>query len=368
VFVVRSIVFLCTLIIVSLCCASENSDVRLVVTGNLMGAIRECHCPTGQPGGLARRKTIFDDIRNETPEAIFIECGRLTNDKMDEEEIEILKVLLDVLDYDLINCYLIDYYKAVSVCLSHRDIYYMPGTNKNRKRSPSNYTSLQKCNLNLPFESDLLHGKQSTWNEESLDKWELKRKRLFEFSYSGRDSVVIATRTANYEYVNVDTVIRKRFSLDKPYDLSVSNGKNEVTPSDFPSNALSVLVRNMVFGDDPSQDECEIPMELHGTKYLPNLDVVILGNDGHTEPDVEKSPLQNYYSQESEIPKKDILIVRPGLYGEYVIVLDLEITDDFEIASFEWEAIPSKSVVPDSSMQMFISNSYPSPWIEELDR
>ena len=365
--VIRSIVILSTLFITLIASASEQHDVRIVVTGNLMGAIRECKCPTGQPGGLARRKTVFDNIRQETPEAIFIECGRLMNDKMDEEEIEILKILLNVIDYDIVNCYLIDYYRATPVRLSHRDMFYRPGVKKMTRRLSSNYTHLQKCAINFPFKSDPQQEKQSTWTEELSDKWLLSRKCRFEFKPDINANVVMITRTANYEYVRVDTLIRKRFAVENPYDLSASNGKNEITPSDFPTDALSVLVRNMVFGDDPSQDENEVPTELHGTENLRYLDIVILGNDGHIEPDIEKSPLRNYYPENLKVPEKDILIVRPGLYGEYVIVIDVR-DEEFVISSFEWEAIPTRSVVPDSTMQSFINEFYPSPWIEELDR
>jgi len=76
---------------------------RLVITGDMMGAINECDCPGGQPGGLARRKSIFDAIRAETPDAVFIDCGKLFSDNMSKDEIELSVELLNLLDYDIIS-------------------------------------------------------------------------------------------------------------------------------------------------------------------------------------------------------------------------------------------------------------------------
>lgn len=82
---------------------SAEDQYRLVITGDMMGAINECDCPGGQPGGLARRKSIFDAIRAETPDAVFIDCGKLFSDNMSEEEIILSMELLKLLDYDIIS-------------------------------------------------------------------------------------------------------------------------------------------------------------------------------------------------------------------------------------------------------------------------
>lgn len=365
-FVVRSLVILSTLLIVSFASASENADVRLVVTGNLMGAIRECHCPSGQPGGLARRKTIFDNIRSETPDAIFIETGRLTNDKMDGHEIELQKLLLYRLDYDIVNCYLIDFYRVTPGLIFKGDL--KPDQLKSLVPYSGEIDNFWPKLNTFPFELNLDQILGSTRRNKSPDLTLLNRIRVFEFDSVSGNKVVIASRTANYEYALLDSLIKKRYSIEKPYDISNSGGINEITPSDFPSDALSILVRNMVIGDNPEQDENEIPVELHGSENLKNLDIVVLGNDGYIEPDIEKSSLQNYYPENSVIPEKDILIVRPGLYGEYVLVIDIDVNDRYDISSFEWEAIPTRSVEPDSSMQSYINQYYLSPWIEELDR
>lgn len=358
VLVIRSIVILSVLIIVSSAIATEHKDVRLVVTGNLMGAIRECHCPSGQPGGLARRKTIFDNIRQEIPDAIFIECGRLTNDKMGNSEIKLLQDLLTELNYDIVNSYLVDYCKFLKfVAMDYS--------------TPSGSSGLVPIivmtEINFSFEGSIQpQRKPSSGWRESSDGWIIQRKREFEFQSSG-NPIVVSTQTANYEIASEDNLIGKQFSVLEPYNLSEPSGINEITPSGFPSDALSVLVRNIVLTDSVA-DETDIPTDLYGTKNLSNLDVVIVGNDGHVEPDVEKSPLSNYQAKGSAFPDKDILIVRPGLYGEYILVIDLDVNQDYEITSFEWEAIPTRSAVPDSAFESRITDFYNSQWFPKHER
>lgn len=77
--------------------------IRLVITGDLLGAIQSCDCPYGQPGGLDRRKTIFDRIRTETPDAVFIDCGRLWKKQPDSLETALLGDLMDRLQYDFVR-------------------------------------------------------------------------------------------------------------------------------------------------------------------------------------------------------------------------------------------------------------------------
>ncbi|MBT7789717.1 MAG: hypothetical protein HN757_12645 [Calditrichaeota bacterium] len=357
-FVVRSLVILSTLIISSFASASENANVRLVVTGNLMGAIRECRCPSGQPGGLARRKTIFDNIRKETPDAIFIDCGRLTRDKVitngfqEKDEIQLLEELYLTLDYDVINSYLVDYLRFVNWSA----IDYLGW----KRRGMFKY--IAPNDLNFSFERVTNPVQMRSLDEpDNLEKWALMRKYNFEFGELESDRIVVYTRTANYENATVDTLISNRFSVAQPYDTSDPNGINELIQSDFTSTALSVLVNNIVFNKDQSQDESEIPIELYDTENLRNLDVVIVGNDGFVEPAVEKSPLVNYYPKGTIVSEKDILIVHPGLYGEYVIVLDLSIDANYEILNHEWEAIPTAGAKQDSTVHMKIFNFYPNP-------
>lgn len=64
----------------------EISRVRIIITGNLKGAFRSCHCPNGQPGGLARRKTIVDMLKREATNAILLDCGFLYRTSMDADE------------------------------------------------------------------------------------------------------------------------------------------------------------------------------------------------------------------------------------------------------------------------------------------
>lgn len=93
-----------TLLMMSLAvgAAEQPLPVRVVVTGNLNGYIRECRCPDGSPGGLARRKTAFDRIRAATPGAIFIDCGEVLRPGMSEAEVRLADELYQSLPYHFV--------------------------------------------------------------------------------------------------------------------------------------------------------------------------------------------------------------------------------------------------------------------------
>ncbi len=80
----------------------DNQTIRLVITGNLKGAYKSCSCPKGQPGGLARRATIFKEIRSETPDAFFVDCGSFERDiRIQKGARTLLFELMRMFNYDV---------------------------------------------------------------------------------------------------------------------------------------------------------------------------------------------------------------------------------------------------------------------------
>ncbi|HHE46555.1 MAG TPA: hypothetical protein ENL08_02480 [Bacteroidetes bacterium] len=267
--------------------SSEGDDMafRLAVTSDLRGAIRECHCPHGQPAGLARRKTIFDEIRHETPDAVFIECGSLTDSQV---EPRLLVDLLNELDYDLICCYMVDY---------------------ERIRSRSTGDSVP---VNLPLSFCNYTGK-----ERGQPFPELK------FNRSTEPGLMIITFTSLYNCSEADTVLSGDYQL-LSWDETVALHSTQV--KDFVG--VTAAVCNWDYSDPDMQ---AVPPDIRSE--LPGLDLIIIGGSGYIEPEA--------------VMKNGLLVVYPGVYGEYVLLVDLWSADNVSISRFEWEAIPTETARAD---------------------
>jgi len=274
-----------------------EEPIRLVVTGNLMGVIKDCKCPHGQPGGLARRKSIFDRIRQDTPEAIFIDCGRLTSDKMDSVEIDLLSNLIEILNYNVINWYFIDYFY---------------------------------------FNGDTLKNPQTAhWGENRRYYRQYNDMKLQFF-----------TLTGNYDQLMSDKPLFKKYQIPLSYNLQEHNWSPEEWPSEIDSTKLSIIVYNIVEREDVYNPMDQIITNIH--EHNSNLDLVIFGGGGYIEPEVVTE----------QVDGKNVLIANTGTYGEYVLVIDLWTEDVCEVSRYEWEAIPTVSVAQDSTFQAMIDSIY----------
>ena len=288
---------------------------RLVITADMMGAINECDCPGGQPGGLARRKSIFDVVRVETPDAVFIDCGTLSINKMKYNEIDLTVELLDALDYNLINGSRDDFMITMGKPRFQ--------TNKNENISGEMVT-IKK--YNLPF------------------------------SY-GLFSLVAFTITRDYEK-NINPF---------QYNLAMMDGKIKVTPIssgwitpdtyswDFSitQTGISIIVSGLVESDN--REFPSIPSGEKESNYP--LDLVIFSGGGYVDASVETFSISRTDSGGS-VKAKKILVARAGIYGEYVLVIDIWTEDGNEISRFEWEAIPTEVYPPDSTFQAKIDRIY----------
>jgi 5'-nucleotidase len=83
---------------------AQDFPLTVVYTNNNNGNIIECECEDLPYGGLARRKTVFDQIRNERTNAVTVDAGDFldqfgTNSSQDELVIR----LYEKLGYDAIN-------------------------------------------------------------------------------------------------------------------------------------------------------------------------------------------------------------------------------------------------------------------------
>ncbi|NQU04591.1 MAG: hypothetical protein HQ568_00750 [Calditrichaeota bacterium] len=275
----------------------KKADITLVITSDLKGAIRECQCLYGQPGGLARRKTIFDQIRRKTPEAFFIESGDLTNER---NEIALFIDLFIRLKYDLICPHMIDYdrlYKGVNGEIISG---WLPFSFANLK---SNYFSSISFTPFIDSEKELL----------------------------------IITFTSLYNQAETD-------SMPDIYNYQLLNWEETVirfsdTIRDF--KGISVIICNWGYVDP---DMPTVPEDI--TVNLPGIDVIIVGGSGYVEPEVKE--------------ESNVLAVYTGSYGEYVLVFDIWKDNNGGISRFEWQAIPTETAAPDSLFTNLIEKVYKS--------
>lgn len=127
----------------------------------------------------------------------------------------------------------------------------------------------------------------------------------------------------------------------------VRSGKfNRPSITSFPLQSdndelLTIAVYNLF------DDEDEIDYTTSTWKKIISRDkvkVVIIGGGGFVEPDVRLVDR--------------LLEVYPGVYGEYVLNLAIWVEPDSGISSFQWEAIPTEAVLPDSSFNSIIETFY----------
>ncbi|MDP8240601.1 MAG: hypothetical protein P9X24_16035 [Candidatus Hatepunaea meridiana] len=260
-----------------------------------MGVIKDCSCPHGQPGGLARRKTVFDNIRKETPNAVFIDCGNLTDKNVNQE---LLRELLYKLQYDVICCYMCDYERLYS--------------NKTTKLNPGDLPLLL-CNY--------IYDKNIETLAQPLVKDDIDPSVLI-ISYTSQ-SILSGTDS---------TAISKDNKL-----LSWEDTINKYGTQSSKFNGIVVLVCNWDYNDT---DMLTVPPTI--IQDWKGLDVIIIGGSGFIEPEVKR--------------ENGVITVYPGIYGEYVLILDIWSENGKDISKFEWEVIPTETVMPDSTFEVLIGN------------
>lgn len=249
---------------------------RLVITGDMMGAINECDCPGGQPGGLARRKSILDAIRAESPDAVFIDCGKLFDNVMSQTELALVWDLLKLLEYDLVSGTEYD-----NIILEDRD--------KTSASYKANYYKDQTLSL---FDHKLNIAALINDGSDVLD-WKIST------TLTGLSIILL----------NEDNI-----------------------------DDLSFLIESDI-------------------ESISQLDIIIFYGSGYIEANVELYPISLGKSEKLKNAKK-ILLARPSMYGEYVLVLDLWTEDGNKISRFEWESIATESYPPDSTFQAKIDLIY----------
>jgi len=255
---------------------NAEDHFRLVITADMMGAINECDCPGGQPGGLARRKSIFDAVRLDKAKTVFIDCGTLLKDDMSTAEINLTFDLLDLLSYDLI---------------SYTD---------------HDYKFITKT---TDFQSSTLKGNLSKQRSSFLDG------NIYITALSGDNSVA------------------------KGWESTVSQ------------TGISVIALN----EDVAGKFQILPDEIEQSSFP--LDIIIFYGSGYIEAGVEPYQLKGSSGDGSTI-SKEILIARAGIYGEYVLVIDIWTEDGDEVSRYEWEAMPTEAYPPDSTFHAKINYIY----------
>jgi hypothetical protein len=324
--------------------AEKARPIRLVITGNLMGAIRDCRCPHGQPGGLARRKTIFDRIRKETPDAVFIDCGSLTDARMRRVELQLMEELLVTLDYNLLCPYLIDFRRMLD--------------SANYVRVPLNFANY----LDLEWLT----------RAEKMDGWPLGPDPgdldIVPTFKIGAAEITITTFTA---FADDDTTYPNpliRLDSEGFWDGSSCGGTEfHSRPMWVSGSGLTAYVRNLLPGEEERtaldwlgfdsagaipKDYIRAYDDSVGTflenpdsaLWLDKPDLLIIGGGGFVEAEVKK--------------QDGVLVAYPGLYGGYVLVVDLWTEDGKSVSRYEWEAIPTETAAPDSAFNARLTADY----------
>ena len=300
-------------LLVAGCQPSENrpeKPIRLVITGDTKGTIGECSCPHGQPAGLARRKAIFGRIRETTPDAIFVDCGDLTDRDMREAELCLLVELYKLLDYDAIGCYIEDLERIGQLA----------------GRDPK---------IRIP----LLMGNVSQTGEDS-SRSDFKITDLTK-------PVILPQPWKKTIWIDVFTSLYNVAETENPPDLNeyyLQNWKhysNALRASNYLASGLSVMICNWDYTDP---DMATVPSDLRSD--MPGLDVLIVGGSGNIEPEV--------------VNRDGLLVVYPGVYGEFVMVLDLWSKNGIDVDRFEWETIATETVAPDSIFVAMINDTLKS--------
>jgi 2',3'-cyclic-nucleotide 2'-phosphodiesterase (5'-nucleotidase family) len=86
-------------------CSSLPKETTLTIlyTGRGNGALTGCDCPDGLPGGLARRATIFDSVRQAVPHTLAVDAGDFLNTYSDRARNAAILTVLPRLGYDAVN-------------------------------------------------------------------------------------------------------------------------------------------------------------------------------------------------------------------------------------------------------------------------
>ncbi|MCF7809476.1 hypothetical protein K9N50_00660 [bacterium] len=293
----------------SLFAETGNADLRLVITGDLKGAVRECACLYGQPGGLARRKNIFDQIRREMSEALFIEYGNLTNEQTNPL---LLKDLFNKLKYDLICPYMIDYDRLQDDLGDSVNSQKLPFYFSNLKEN--NCDSFVSCNLSCIIRDVGFEKKPTTYSKNEL---------------------LIISFTSLYNKAETDTTPKMYNYNLMDWDETIGRFRNTI--KEF--KGISVLICNW---DYANLDMQTVPESIDID--LPGLDVIIIGGSGYVEPEVRE--------------ECGVLSVYTGNYGEYIMVLDLWKNTSSGVSKYEWQAIPTEIAEPDSLFSKEIEKFY----------
>ena len=275
-------------------CISSDS-AHLVVTGNLKGAVKECVCPHGQPGGLARRKTIFDRIRQEQPESVFVDCGKLLGKEPDSSGVDKIIRLYKRLSYDLLSHHLDDYRAIVKL-----------GFTKQLIELPVMFDIPYDCLIDLDDTAIRLN---DYFTRGLVDK------------NSGNARML---SSAGWEMLF--------------YTYRGSHDSND-NAGEFPG--LIGIIYNLSIDEDNVGVEFFTNPDSSG--FIPGVDVVIIGGGGYIESEV--------------IEENDVLVIYPGVYGEFVLQIDIRSETGTEVSGFEWVVTPTESVIPDSTFNSIIEKN-----------
>jgi|GEM_PF-6493791 len=314
--------------------STQTSNLRLVVTGNMKGSYKSCHCPWGQPGGLERRKTIFDRLRGERADNIFIDCGRLTHEHLDSCETAVIMDLMGQLNYSAIVPYVVDF-----------DL--LPWPNSSKPPLPYVMSNLTRIPPDFDPSSNPIH--QFPWYS-GVRRLKVNKAPIINLTDV---SAMIIGETAPFEMRDTASVSQRRV-LDY-YQLEPNTqvgSRGLMTPYDgFPDNfpvnvnnfaGLLIYVRNILDSEDSFIDDVRFGFSTDTLGFWKQLDVLVVGGGGFIEPKVQKVG--------------DLLVVYPGLFGGHVTVVDLWLEGDRRIAKYEWQAIPTESAPIDSGFVRRIEN------------
>lgn len=290
---------------------AKNDKVTLVIIGNITGSIRECLCPHGSAGGMPRLTNAIADVHKNNPDAIIVHVGRLTDDYRIVEETKLLAEIYSTFNCDVSNLYLNDFQHLMNAGVGFENAFF--------NDIPKHYTTFQKV----------------------ADGHFRRKNKQFRIVRNG-NKVNFTTITANNQIEQNNTKFVTMLKRFDGYNVIDRSHSTEQIP--LVSKGINVLLYNIVEkrGDDSFGKT--VPEDVRNTS---GYDVVILGGGGFFEPEVLELENKNNGSEKR-------IAIFPGVYGEYIVQLDLWFNNKGNIEKFEWELHYTGTVMPDETVKQRI--------------
>ena len=91
-----------TILLILISAITFAKKAEIIFSGNNNGYYRDCGWPIERLGGLAERKTLFDSLKTEEPNTIFVDTGDILNQFSSNDEDDIVAGIYPSMGYDAV--------------------------------------------------------------------------------------------------------------------------------------------------------------------------------------------------------------------------------------------------------------------------